>query len=153
MDDLLLSVTNTTNYYTFKFNKVSGYRDILFSGAVPLHKIVYYLYDFYYDYVHSASPKTITYLSLIINQNSDGRPDTPYIIKLEGESSKKRRQSNIKDSIPNIIDWFSKVFKLFITQNRMECRPYRSDTNFNTLKKAYTDFNVVVCPKLNSLLT
>jgi len=155
MDELVPTGDNakTTNYYCFKFNKVTRNRDILFSGAVPLHKIVYNLFDFYYDYIHSASPKTITYLSLIISQNSDSRPETPYIIKLEGASSKKKREANIKDEVPNIINWFNKAFRVFITENRMEREPYRGDTNFNTLKKAYDDFNATIIPKLNSLLT
>ena len=152
MDDILTTITKTTNYYPFKFNKTTECREILFEGGVPLHKIIYHLYDFYYDYVHSASPNTITYLSLIINQNSNSRPETPYIIKLEGASSKKKRQANIKSSITDIIALFNKVFRLFITEQGMEKEDYRTDTNFNTLKKSYTDFNNEVSPKLLSLM-
>ena len=153
MAEYLSNASGTMNYYPFKFNKATKCREILFDGAVPLHKIVYNLYDFYYNYIHSASPKTITYLSLIINQNSNSRPETPYIIKLEGASSKKKRQTNIQESITEIIELFNKVFILFITELGMEKLTYRTDTNFNTLKKAYVDFNEEVCPKLMSLIT
>ena len=151
MESLVKSVTKTTNFYPFKFNKTNKCRDILFDGAVPLHKIVYNLYDFYYDYIHSASPKTITYLSLIINQTTDGRPETPYIIKLEGASSKKKRQEHIQDSIKELITFFNGVFAKFISSQGV-VHDYRTDTNFKTLKKAHTDFNDTISLKLKSLL-
>ena len=151
MEFLEKSVTKTTNFYPFKFNKTTKCREILFDGAVPLHKIVYNLYDFYYDYIHSASPKTITYLSLIINQTTNGRPETPYIIKLEGASSKKKRQTHVRDSIEELITFFNRVFAKFISVQEV-VHDYRTDTNSKTLKKAHADFNDDITIKLRALL-
>ena len=149
---ILRRATKTTNYYTFKFNKITKNREILFAGAVPLHKIIYILYDFYYNYLHSAAPKTVTYLSLIINQNSNSRPETPYIIKLEGASSKKKRLANIRNSIPGIIEGFNQVFNTFVTEAGLQGEAYRKDSSTAECKKARDDFNQDICPKLEALI-
>ena len=110
-------------------------------------------YVSYYDYLHCAGPKTITYLSLIINSIGNNRPETPYIIKLQGESSKKKRMEHIKNSIPEIILFFRKIYEKFIMDSGCERYEYRpSDTNFNTLKKSFAYFNMELCPKLELLL-
>ena len=144
--------TGTINYYPHTFNTVTKERAILDRGGVPLHKIVNYLYDHYYNYIAVAGKKNITFISLILKQQAHNRPETPHISKLPGRATKKIRKTLAKADIENIILIITKVFKYFIAPNGKELSPYRKDTNFSELKKSYDYFNDIVIPKLTALV-
>ena len=53
---LIFIPTTTTNYYASKFNINTKEREILFEGAVPLHEIIYHLYDLFFNYITYLHP-------------------------------------------------------------------------------------------------
>ena len=55
--------TGTVNYYPYTFNKITSERKILFEGAVPLHEIVYTLYDLFLYYINNTSINIDTYFN------------------------------------------------------------------------------------------
>ena len=143
--------TGTINYYPHTFNKITSSRSILFQGAVPLHEIVYVIYDFCLHYINNTSKNVDTYLSMIKNNTSLSRPVTLTIIKLKGLKTKKQRVKKIKEIIPKLIDTFQTIYKYFITDDNLEHNVYREDTQFNNLKQSRQDFIDSVIPQLNSL--
>lgn len=93
--------TGTINYYPYTFNKITKKRVILFQGAVPLHEIIYVLYDFCLHYINNTSKNVDTYLSMIKNNPSLSRPTTLTIFKFDGLKTKKQRIKKIKEVDPN----------------------------------------------------
>jgi len=144
--------TGTINYYPHTFNKITSNRTILFQGAVPLHEIVYIIYDFCLHYINNTSKNVDTYLSMIKNNTSLSRPITLTILKLNGLKTKKQRQKKIREIIPELINTFQEIFNHFLTVNNSENNPYREDTHLNNLKQSRHDFIDTIIPQLNSLL-
>ena len=62
--------TGTVNYYPYTFNKITSERKILFEGAVPLHEIVYTLYDLFLYYINNTSINIDTYFTAIVKDNN-----------------------------------------------------------------------------------
>ena len=145
------SPTGTINYYPHTFNKISSTRTILFQGAVPLHEIIYVIYDFCLHYINNTSKNVDTYLSMIKNNTSLSRPVTLTMIKLNGLKTKKLRIKKIKEIIPKLIETFHTLYKHFITADNLEHNIYREDTHFNNLKQSRQDFIDTIIPQLNNL--
>ena len=143
--------TGTINYYPHTFNKITSNRTILFQGAVPLHEIVYVIYDFCLHYITNTSKNVDTYLSMIKNNTSLSRPVTLTMLKLNGLKTKKQRQKKIREIIPELINTFQEIFNHFLTVNNSENNAYREDTHLNSLKQSRQDFNDTIIPLLNSL--
>ena len=78
--------TGTINYYPHTFNKITKNRSILFQGAVPLHEIIYIIYDFCLHYISNTSKNEDTYLSMIKNNTSLSRPVTLTMVKFNGKN-------------------------------------------------------------------
>ena len=140
----------TINFYPYTFNRITKERVIMFQGAVPLHEITAELYDFCLHFLNNSSKNVDTYLSVIIKDNSFSRPRTSSILTLKGEKTRKKRLAHIRLVIPEIIDFFTKMFELFITPEGVEVvgKVYREDTHFNELKNARSHFKDTVIATL-----
>ena len=143
--------TGTINYYPYTFNKITKKRVILFQGAVPLHEIIYVLYDFCLHYINNTSKNVDTYLSMIKNNPSLSRPTTLTIFKFDGLKTKKQRIKKIKEVVPELIKIFQKIFNHFISDDNLEKNKYREDTHFNDLRQSNQDFYSKIINDLNSL--
>ena len=152
---LLFIPTSTTNYYASKFNTNTKHREILFEGAVPLHEIVYHLYDLFFNYINLSSANTITYLVAILKPEPPRRPDTPVLAKIKGSNSKKERIQIVKPIIEAIITQFDAIFDVFINNINGDIynkNKYRTDTHRKVLIDSYKHFNNEVKPKIINLI-
>jgi hypothetical protein len=154
-NSLIFIPTTTTNYYASKFNVNTKEREILFEGAVPLHEIIYHLYDLFFNYINLSSSNTITYLVAILKPEPPYRPDTPILLKIKGSKKKKERLELVKPAIEQVIGQFETIFNTFIHDSDGDIRTktkYRSDTHRKVLLDAYRDFNNTIKPKIFNLL-
>lgn len=146
-----LMATGTTNYYPFAFNTSTKDRRVLYEGAVPLHKIVNHLYEFFYDYINTANNNTHYYLSAI-ESNPRGKSKTPVILKLESKKTRKKRLEFAKEKIVYIIDIFTTLFKKFANDDGTLKIKYRKDTSITQFKESLLLFNSEILIQLKSLL-
>ena len=143
--------SGTINFYPYTFNRISKQRTILFQGGVPLHEIVYILYDFCLHYINNTSKNVDTYLSLIINTATVSRPSTAPILKLVGLKTKNQRKNKIKEVLPDLIDILKKTYGHFISSTNLEKKIYREDTPYNELRQSKLDFYEKIIPQLESI--
>ena len=146
-------VTGTVNYYPYTFNNITQERRILFEGGVPLHEIVYNLYDFCLIYLNKTSKNVDTYLTGIVKQTNTSRTCVPKIIvKLKGQSSKLKRIHTLKEKLPILIDLFRDIFNRYITEDGATKTTYRTDITITQLKTAKAFFMKEIETKLLSLI-
>ena len=151
---LPFKATGTTNYLLSEFNDKTKERNILFEGGVPLHKIVYNLYDFFHLYLHRGnSPDKYYYISVILKPEPDCRPETPVLLKLRGDKSKKIRNKQLTESIDKMFQDFDTIFEVFInSKTGMRCAPYRkSDTPPVLIQRAQEEYHKVSKEKILKL--
>lgn len=141
--------TGTVNYYPYTFNNITSERVILFEGAVPLHEIVYNLYDFCLLYL-KTSKNMDTYLTGIIKIQNHSRLSTKVIIKLDGGGSRKKRLKILNHKLPKLVEDFKAIFAKFINEDYTVKSAYREDVHVTSLQQAYKYFLEDVCEKLNS---
>jgi len=146
-----LMASGTTNYYPFAFNTSTKDRKVLYEGAVPLHKIVNHLYEFFYDYINTANNNTDYYLSAI-ESNPRGKSSTPVILKLESKKTRKKRLAFAKEKISDIIGVFTTLFNKFANNDGTLKIKYRKDTSITQFKDALTIFNSETLIQLKSLV-
>tara|TARA_B100001093_G_scaffold478490_1_gene506710 strand:+ start:1082 stop:1612 length:531 start_codon:yes stop_codon:yes gene_type:complete len=154
-DKLIFRPSSTTNYYASIFNINTKKRDILFEGAVPLHEIIYHLYDLFFNYINLSAANTITYLVAILKPEPPYRPDTPILIKIKGSNSKKERLKLVAPVIDRIITQFDSIFDIFINDSDGDIRTktkYRTDTHRKVLIDSYKHYNNVIKPKIFNLI-
>lgn len=152
---LIFAPSPTTNYYASKYNLTTKNREILFDGAVPLHEIVYHLYDLFFDYINLSSANTITYLVAILKPEPPHRPDTPILIKIKGSNSKKERIQIVTPAIDRIVTQFDAIFDVFINDLDGDIHTktkYRTDTHRKVLIDSYKAYNNTIKPKIFNLL-
>lgn len=152
---LIFTPSSTTNYYASTFNINTKHREILFDGAVPLHEIIYHLYDLFFNYINLSSANTITYLVAILKPEPPHRPDTPILIKIKGSNSKKERLQIVTPAIDRIITQFDAIFNVFINNSDGDIRTktkYRADTHRKVLIDAYKAYNNDIKPKIFNLI-
>ena len=93
------------------FNNISKDRDILYDGGVPLHKIVYSMYDFFYQYIHQCPINTIYYISALLKPETDCRPEVRTLAKLNGKAKMAQRVQEANQSLKllsnNSIQYFT----------------------------------------------
>jgi|TARA_B110000971_G_scaffold61121_1_gene62355 hypothetical protein len=142
--------TGTVNYYPYTFNKITSERKILFEGAVPLHEIVYTLYDLFLYYINNTSINIDTYFTAIVKDNNKCVVRTIELFK--GKTTKKHRIKKLKEVVPNIFLKINKCFGEFLDDGNKFLKEYRSDLNPKTLIKAREDFNGDIKDKINNLL-
>lgn len=142
----------TTNYYPFTFNEKTKERNVLYSGAVPLHKITDSLYDLYCDYIETPNKNTDYYLSALIKNSEGDRPSYfPIIVKLDSKNTRKERLKFSKKNISKTIEIFHFIYDKFITKEGLEKDKYRKDTNFSLLIQSFENFKTTIVPQLQSL--
>lgn len=146
--------TGTTNYLMTIFNTKSKDRDILFDGGVPLHKTVYCMYDFFYQYIHQCPINTMYFISAILKPEQEARPEVRTIAKLSGKAKKAQRIEEARPIIENTIEQFYTIFYKFISKENTNhtITSYRSDTNKKELLNAYQEFDTNVIEKLRDLI-
>lgn len=146
--------TGTTNYLMTIFNNKSKDREIMFDGGVPLHKIVYSMYDFFYQYIHQCPINTIYFISGILKPEPEARPEVRTIAELNGKAKKSQRIEEAKPWIQKTIDQFYSIFYKFISKENPShtSASYRSDTNKKELINAFQEFDSNVVPKLRELI-
>ena len=153
-NELTFTPTGTTNYLMTIFNTKSKDRDILFDGGVPLHKTVYCMYDFFYQYIHQCPINTMYFISAILKPEQEARPEVRTIAKLSGKAKKAQRIEEARPIIENTIEQFYTIFYKFISKENTNhtITSYRSDTNKKELLKAYQEFDTNVIEKLRDLI-
>ena len=152
---LIFTPSPTTNYYASKFNTNTKSREILFEGAVPLHEIVFHLYDLFFNYINLSGSNTMTYLAAILKPEPPHRPDMPILIKIKGSNNKKERLKIIAPAIDQVVTQFDAIFNTFINDSNGDIctkTKYRTDTHRKVLIHAYKEFNNVIKPKIFNLL-
>lgn len=127
---------NTTNYFPNFYNKQEKKRYIFAEGAVPLHEIITFLYDFIEQYINEGTEHNIYYLSAISQSTTD---QTFYhLLKLEGNNSKLKRIENLSANLEKFYEEIEeKAFKTFLNKKN---KFYRLDADLKTLKNSYTIF-------------
>lgn len=143
--------TSTTNYLLSDFNTVTKDRTIYYDGAVPLHKIINQLPDFFYTYLNRPKKDTIFFISAICKPDGEQRPDTPSLAKFNSDKNREIRLEIMTSIIKNIINQFNHIFTHFIHDGRPKGQ-YRQDCSPNTIEKAYKEYINVITPKLEQLL-
>jgi len=152
--ELTFTPTGTSNYLMTIFNNISKDRDILYDGGVPLHKIVYSMYDFFYQYIHQCPINTIYYISALLKPETDCRPEVRTLAKLNGKAKMAQRVLEAKPIIETIIKQFYTIFYTFISEANTNHtkKSYRSDTNKKELINAFQEFDTKVVGQLQSLI-
>ena len=153
-NELSFKPTGTTNFLMTTFNIKTKDREILFDGAVPLHKFVYHLYDFFFAYIHQCPINSYYYLSAILKPETDCRPEVRTLSKLTGHAKKAQR---VQEATPIIQSTIEKIYSIFATwiskeNNNRVNKSYRSDTNVKELVKAYQDFHDNITKQLHTLI-
>jgi len=152
--DLTFTPTGTTNYLMSIFNSKSKDRDILNEGGVPLHKIVYSMYDFFYQYIHQCPINTLYYISALLKPDTDCRPEVRTLSKLNGKAKMVQRIEEAKPIIETVIVQFYTIFYTFISKENTNHtqKSYRSDTNKKELINAFQEFDTKIVAQLRSLI-
>ena len=153
-NELVFVPTGTTNYLMTIFNDKSKDREILFDGGVPLHKIIYSMYDFFYQYIHQCPINTMYFISAILKPEAESRPEVKTIAKLHGKAKKAQRIEEARPIIENTIKQFYILFNKFISKENTNhtSASYRSDTNKKELINAFQEFDTTVISKIRELV-
>ena len=146
-------VSGSTNYLGYIYNKRNKTKEILFDGALGLHEIVGHLYDLYYNYIEGIHKNEVIYLSLILKPLGGERPETPYIVKLEGENKKTLRIKKSRDSIELLIKYIYGIYSRFINIKGQIKNKYRTDTTERVLRESYLHWHNIIVPKINTLIS
>lgn len=126
---------STTNYFPTIFDTTLSKRLIFGEGALPLHEISLFLYDFIEQYINEATVNEIYMLSGI-TQTTDGQ-SFYHLLKLEGQHTRIKRIEQLLEQLPKLYeDLEQKAFGMFLTKKNKSKR-YRLDTDINVLKKSY----------------
>jgi len=150
--ELYFKATGTTNYLMSTLNIKTKDRGIMYDGAVPLHKSVYNLHEFLYSYINLCSKQTTYYISAILKPESESRPETRTLAKLEGFSKRVERIEAAKPIFTKIITIYDMLFAEFIGTDGRIKSTYRSDTNRTELLKAYEHYTNEVKKNVLDLL-
>ena len=152
--ELTFSPTGTSNYLMTIFNNKSKDRDIMGDGAVPLHKTVYSMYDFFYQYIHQCPINTVYYFSVLLKPETDCRPEVRTLAKLHGKAKMAQRVIEATPIIETIIQQFYTIFYTFISKENTNHtqKSYRSDTNKKELINAFQEYETKVVKQLRSLI-
>ena len=142
--------TSTTNYLLSDFNTVTKERTIYYDGAVPLHKIIDHLPDFFYTYLNRHKKDTQFFVSAICKPDGEQRPDTPSLAKFNSDKNRDVRIEIMSSVIKNIIHQFDHIFTYFIHDGRSKGQ-YRQDCSPNTIEKGYKEYINIITPKLKEL--
>jgi hypothetical protein len=125
---------NTTNYFPNIYNKSEKKRYIFGEGAVPLHEIILFIYDFIEEYINDGNEDKTFYLSAITQSASD--QIFYHLLKLDGKSSKLERIEKLSENIEKFYnDIEEKAFNIFLNKKN---KFYRLDADLKTLKNSYT---------------
>jgi hypothetical protein len=126
----------TTNYFPTIFNKSTKKRTIFGEGALPLHEITFFLYDFIEHYINEASEDENYYLSAITQSTND---QTFYhLLSLEGQKTKLNKIEKLSEQLPKLYsDLEERAFGLFLSKKNKK-KEYRLDTDLSILRKTYT---------------
>lgn len=129
---------HTTNYFPTVFNKKTLKRTIFGEGALPLHEITLFLYDFLEEYINEGEENEIYYLSGVTQSTND---QTFYhLLKLEGQSTKLKRIEKLAEQLPKMyIDLEENAFGLFLSKKNKK-KEYRLDTDLTTLRKSFVSY-------------
>ena len=150
--ELFFKPTGTTNYLMSTLNTKTKDRGIMYDGAVPLHKSIYNLHEFLYSYIHLCSKQTTYYISAILKPESESRPETRTLAKLEGYSKRNERIEAAKPIFNKIITIYDMLFAEFIGTDGRIKSAYRSDTNRTELLKSYEQYTSEVKKNVLDLL-
>ena len=134
--------TGTTNYMLSEFNTKNLDRNLFGEGGVPLHKIVYMLYDFLYNYINLGSDSKIYYFHAICKANGDNRPPCPILFKIPGQKTKKTRIQELDKFIADLLNNMDHIFDNFIKNGRIKSS-YRTDVKPQQLLTAFNDWNCI----------
>ena len=143
--------TGTTNYILSEFNNKTADRILYEEGAVPLHKIISYLYDFLYTYKNIGTNNKLYYLHAILKPEGDSRPQTPVLMKLEGKKKKAERIDEYNSNIDELINDIDTIFADFISSSGRLKSSYRTDSNPQQLVLCYKEWNTVIKDKIKNL--
>ena len=123
-------------------------------GGVPLHKIVYTMYDFFYQYIHQCPINTVYYISALLKPETDCRPEVRTLTKLNGKAKMAQRVQEAAPEIERIIQQFYTIFYTFISRENSNHtnKSYRSDTNKKELINAFHEFDNKIVEQLRSLI-
>ena len=152
--ELTFTPTGTSNYLMTIFNNKSKDRDIMGDGGVPLHKIVYTMYDFFFQYIHQCPINTKYYISALLKPETDCRPEVRTLTKLNGKAKMAERVQEAAPEIEKIIQQFYTIFYTFISKENSNHtnKSYRSDTNKKELINAFHEFDTKIVEQLRSLI-
>ena len=151
--ELYFKPTGTTNFLMSTLNLKTKDRVIMFDGAVPLHKSVYNIYEFVYSYLNLCSQQYLYFISAILKPESESRPETRTLVKLDGHSKRADRVKELAPMIDRIIATYDLLFSEFINEGGRINKSYRTDTNRSELLKAYEHYNSEVKKNLLDILS
>lgn len=127
---------NTTNYFPNIFNKEEKKRYIYGEGAIPLHEIIQFIYNYLEQFVNEANSNEKYYLSAI-TQSANGQ-SFYHLLQLEGSNNKLERIETLASNIDKFYFEIEEcAFKQFLNKKN---KFYRLDTDYNTLRRSYTLF-------------
>jgi hypothetical protein len=127
---------NTTNYFPNYFNKQEKKRYIYSEGAVPLHEICLFLYDYLEQYISEATSNDKYYLSAI-TQSANGQ-SYYHLLQLDGNDNKLERIDTLSNQLEKFFeDIEERAFKQFLNKKN---KFYRLDTDYNTLRRSFTQY-------------
>jgi hypothetical protein len=143
-DKYRFATKGTINYIFSRYNIRSQRRDIFYEGALNLHEITQFIPLFAEDYLQVGTKEYIYMFHIIYDQSND------LISKFEGYDliDEEKRYEEIRVQLLKLIDFFDRVFAVFINEDRTAKGRYRTDTHFGILLKAYDKYEKEIVPEL-----
>ena len=135
-----LKPTGTTNYMLSEFNIKTKDRVLFKEGGVPLHKCIYNIYEFIYNFINIGSENKIYYVHAISKVDGASRPQCFILLKMNGKKTKKERKNIWIQEEENFILKIDEIFQTFIKNGRIGCA-YRNDVKPVLLLNSYHDWN------------
>lgn len=128
-------IGGSNNYMFTTYHHDISFRDILFDGAVPVHEMVEYLYDFFYKYINNYHSNISYYISVIFHNGI--KIDTTNIVIMNSFENKVNRIEECKKAITKITTILDIIFSSFISEDLRKIKNYRLDTPFKKLIDSY----------------
>jgi hypothetical protein len=133
------------NLMITSFNKDTQERIIYFDGALPLHEFIYYINEFFNDYLLENNSNKIYTFAII--------KETQYvnIFTINGAETENERKQLLKDMAKNSINILDRTYGLYFAEHHKKKLQYRSDTTIKTLDNSFSHYTKNVKPNLISI--
>lgn len=143
-NELGIKFSPGSNFILCSFNTDTNERIIFFDGALPLHEFIYYIPEFFNDFMLENNSNKKYIFSII--------KETQYVnlVTTDGAETLDKRKENLKDFTKTLINIIDRTYGLYLNEHHKKKNTYRTDTTLKTFDTSLNHYLKNVRPVLLS---